>query len=1434
MLKFYFSLFVLLCSADSIFAQNPVITIDQLNPACLNTVYKIPVTIAGKFDTGNVFKVQIRENQYEPRIWEFPATLTDGKIEVIFTDPQLLTFSNLQLRILSTAPVAASEYAPYSFTIHSKGNISVSNFLSDTLNRYEPLNLSFSGESNSRGIVTLQDSTRFDFFGSANSPFLNFGHQLYPAGSGTYSIAHAENTCGVMTVSGQAKVVINQISVRTTQLTPLVLCPGSELKVNFTTDGTIPQSAKYKIRLLEVRIPNEMPQALKYELTATLRDGALYATIPDNLNITQSTYFYVNVLVNNPGIVGNYGNMNVLISPKPSAEVTSESVEVEMGNYVRIKVRYSGPSPSTINLTDGTEIVWTDIVSAYQEHELYRTPSKTTDYAVKSIESGCQQAKLPAKVMRVTVKPGFYLDQVNTDKNYCEGETVRLHFLSNVTVPASAVFTMEIGFNGKSVSVPVKRDGEFAEFKIPTFPDDPVLRNNRYKTFTFLLSSVNPGLKSFRIDGITIQGKPTIAWSKENTTVFPGPVHAKPTFWFFGGGPYDVTFKNEKKDRYIIYQEWATAQFYVPASGSFGIKSISNSCFSNEDLPGLNLKIENPASAVPVISAITNKFNICHTDSLEIDINVAGKFEPGNVFEIQMTDGVSFYTFTTFAKVSGSGKIKIKIPEEGTYKISTGTTEIGLRVASTNPVIYSETFGVSLNYPLYSVSLGYSDRVDKGQEMPNMAQINYLGSLPSSLVYSDDKTDHTVPLQGNGYYASFPLNSVPGKNTYTLKTITSVCGTQDLNLPMSVLVLPYRIRISYMYGYPFICAGNTITIPFSIWDAEPVAASFSLQIQKTGGEYIEIGKGTSMKEISGTIPADFPAGNYYNLRIISNEGVISNSMSAQIGAAPTATISVKDQNGTGPVTVNAGQSVFIQINLTGSLPQWVVADGLYDYNRESSPINYSVSPNTSGEFVIKSVRNACGYGTFTGSVAVKVLPTLTADISNYIQCVDSPVLLNYNLKGNFDLGDDYIRFDLIDHGTQKKYSLDSTRISADAKLIKIPETVPGGNYTLVTSVKKYGLKIDNFIQLMTTPNVALLGTTVINQGEQTNLLIKSNGFINSQPVSYKLSNGYAGQFSDVNPEGAFITVAPAVTSEYTITSVYNQCGTGTFSGKAIVVVNPFSEKSLTVTNWKSAHSLAALCTRDSIQVYFNITGKFSNENRFTVQLSDSTGQNFQSIPTSGNSSPLVAVIPGTIPRGSGYRLKVIASDAETASGTFKNPLDLRMKASARFASEIINYQPDTNPKAIVLLEGDSPYNYVYGTDLVRDNKYTELAVDSLILYQASPSLYYKLFSVQNVCGIGTIGNPSTVRVELITGIEEPVNQMQITVMPNPTSDFVTLKFSAAGPRKASIYSVDGKLWLNKSVTRSEEKINLQGLPLGIFILSIDFGSYKKSFKIIKQ
>jgi hypothetical protein len=1434
MFKFYFSLFVLLYSVDSIFAQSPVIKIDELSPACLNTVYKIPVTITGKFEANNYFKVQLRKNQYEPEIGEFPATLSNGKIEVIFTDPHLLTFSNLQLRVLSSAPVTASEYSTYSFTINSKGNISVSNFLSDTLNRYEPLRLSFSGESNSRGFVTLLDSTRLDFFGSADLPSFNFQRQLYPAGSGTYSIAHAENTCGAMTIGGQARAVINQVSVRTTQLTPLVLCPGSALKVNFTTDGTLPQSAKYRIRLLEVRIPDEMPRALKYELPATLRDGALFATIPDHLNITGSTYFYVNVLVNNPGIVGNYGDMNVLISPKPTAEVISESMEVEMGNYVGIKVRYSGPSPYKINLTDGTEIVRTDIPSAYHDHEFYRTPSKTTDYAVKSIESGCQQAQLPAKVMHVTVKPGFYLDQVDRVKNYCEGETVRLHFLSNVVVPSSAVFTMEIGVNGKSVSVPVKRDGEFVEFKIPAFSDDQMWINTR-KTFTFLLSSVNPSLKSFEINGITIQGKPTIEWAKENTTRFPGPVHTKPNFWFFGGGPYDIIYRNGQKDRYNVYQEYNAAQFYVPASGSFGIKSIRNSCFLNEDLPLLNLEIENPASAAPVISAIANNYDICHTDSLEIDINVSGKFEPGNVFEIQMTDGVSFDKYTTFAKVSGSGKIKIRIPEEGTYKISTGTTQISLRIASTNPIIYSETFGVSLNYPLYGISLGYSDRVDKDQEMPNTALINYLGSLPSSLVYADGKSDHTVSLQGNGYNATFPLNSAPGKNTYLLKTITSVCGTQDLNLPMSVLVLPYRIRISYMYSNPFICAGRTITIPFSIWDAEPVAAGFSLQIQKVdGGEYIEIGKGTSMKEISGTIPADFPAGNYYNLRIVSNEGVISNTMSANIGVAPTATISIKDQTGASGVGVSAGQSVYIQINLTGSLPQWVVADGLYEFNRESSPFTYSVSPARSGEYVIKSVRNACGFGTFTGSIAIKVLPTLTADISNYIQCADSPVPVNYSLKGDFDLGDDYIRFDLIDQKTEKKYSLDSTRISGSSTLLAIPATVPGGNYTLVTSVKKYGLKIDNFIQLVTRPNVTLVGTTVINPGEQTNLLIRSNGFIGAQPVFYKLSNGYSGQFSEINTEGTFVTVAPVVTSEYTLTSVYNQCGSGTFSGKAIVEVNPASERSVNVTNWKSVRSLTALCAQDTIQVNFTFAGKFSGENKFTVQLSDSTGQNFRNIPTTGNSSPLIAVIPDTTPRGSGYRLKVIASDPGTASGAFKNPVNLKMKASARFASETINYQPETNPKATVILEGDSPYNYVYGTDLLRQSKSTELSIDPLILDQASPSVYYKLFSVQNVCGVGTIGNPSTVRVELITGIEEPVSQMQITVMPNPTSDFVTLKFSAAGPRKASIFGVDGKLWFNKSLTRSEEKIDLQGFPLGLFILSIDFGSYKKSFKIIRQ
>ena len=112
-----------------------------------------------------------------------------------------------------------------------------------------------------------------------------------------------------------------------------------------------------------------------------------------------------------------------------------------------------------------------------------------------------------------------------------------------------------------------------------------------------------------------------------------------------------------------------------------------------------------------------------------------------------------------------------------------------------------------------------------------------------------------------------------------------------------------------------------------------------------------------------------------------------------------------------------------------------------------------------------------------------------------------------------------------------------------------------------------------------------------------------------------------------------------------------------------VEVNPVSERAVTVTGWDPFEG-SAFCIGEAILVNYTTKGTFSATNTMTVQLSDTTGRNFKSIVTSGNSSPLKAAVPADLFPGKKYRIRVVASDPGTGSGAYEYPLSPGTRADS--------------------------------------------------------------------------------------------------------------------------------------------------------------------------
>ena len=93
----------------------------------------------------------------------------------------------------------------------------------------------------------------------------------------------------------------------------------------------------------------------------------------------------------------------------------------------------------------------------------------------------------------------------------------------------------------------------------------------------------------------------------------------------------------------------------------------------------------------------------------------------------------------------------------------------------------------------------------------------------------------------------------------------------------------------------------------------------------------------------------------------------------------------------------------------------------------------------------------------------------------------------------------------------------------------------------------------------------------------------------------------------------------------------------------------------------------------------------------------------------------------------------------------------------------------------------------------------------------------------------------------VIGIKEAkINNPEISVFPNPTNDFLTLKIDVSTPLNIrflyyQIYDINGKLLESKKLADYETTISTANLVSGIYFLKItDENKEIKTFKIVKN
>ncbi|ADB39506.1 T9SS type A sorting domain-containing protein [Spirosoma linguale] len=1393
-LRVYFTVFITLI-VTTVTAQK--INVDYLSgPICIKTPVTIPFTVSGRFGTDNLFRVQIRNAYNSQLVYTSEGVVASPARVQIPTDlPYYYDSGRYQVRIISSNPYAESAWTNLP-AVQETAVVTMAPLSFSMVNPNQAVTLRYVVQGSSPVSVTLTDGTRHELEGCCNNQFENYG-LIYPEKTAAYAIASVRNVCGVGKGQGSSMLTVNPIATKTMSVTPSRICSGNYIYVAYSkSGGAFAADNKFKVRLITYNpFAYDQPGGKYYDFDGEESNGTVRAFIPDSFVGGYS--FYVQVLTTNPVTVSDPSTGGVSINPPATAELVTASPVINYGQQQTLAVQVTGRGPYQVVLNDSLQIPIDDYSEGSGFGSIQVKPRQTTTYRITGFQTTCGLSPAKASSTIVTVRPGVAIDSLPgsgfTRGPVCEGALLKLPVSMNFAPQAATRFFVDFRYQEKTLaSAPATlENGKVLALVVPVLPTD-TSNFNGIRQYSVRIRTAAPetegGAELNQVLVVVRKPNPIFAtYTRQITLDKPGL--AAVTIRNLGGGPTEINFSNGTVlSSSCFYCDEVSTGLFASQTTTFRINYAQNAC-GRIDNPPTEAKVTVKSASPVGIEIDSVQQNRCNSDSILVYFRTKGTFDAGNEFRIQSaSSSLGEGWGWTEGLVVGRGTrspIRIKLGEDSK-----------IRINAMSPVVVSNEFRVAVNqkptadlkapdginhYHLYgsepnTIPAGSSVTLD----------VNYLrGTGPFRTVYTDGKTDFVNPSG-----TSVVVKPV-GPTTYRLKAIANACGQGEVNTRgVTFVPMPYRIEVAVRpssdpYYFSF-CTGSSWSLPFITNPTAPAGTVFTLQLASRKDSLFTDIATTKTPWMLIPVPASLTAGDYY-LRIIDKStGARTASLPVQVLQPPTATLLPVE-----PVsaTLSPGNSASLRVNLTGSSPWQVFFSDKAWASFYGSPGVREIQPQSGRTYTLQTVTNVCGYGTASGEATVWVKPQLrlALDSNGGAVCVGSSAAFQVLTSGDFPPNTS-LGFSLVNTESMTETNLGTNAIGVTRVSLKLPADLPPGSYLARVTASDGTQASSQPFTVSVPPAYTLMGSTTINAGQSTYLTLRrTTPAGGTDIVRYVLSDGYQ-ETVVVDGARAFIQVTPTETTTYTLATLTNGCGVGQGTGSAVVVVNPLQEKMVSVTNMRAGQ----LCSGSSFSVTYSSTGAFSASNKFTVQLSDSTGGNFQSLPTTGTVSPLVVIIPTTTPVGFGYRLRIVASDPNTASGASPYAYRVATGATAAFDSTTYYLRPNTTVQLKVRFTGDGPWYYTISSNQNSSVFYATKNPAIVDLRPIQPTTY-QLINVSNGCGMGRVVDPSTARVELVTATEAG-ELPEVTFYPNPASDriWVNLK-NIPKPVNLSLIDLNGRV-----------------------------------------
>lgn len=414
-------------------------------------------------------------------------------------------------------------------------------------------------------------------------------------------------------------------------------------------------------------------------------------------------------------------------------------------------------------------------------------------------------------------------------------------------------------------------------------------------------------------------------------------------------------------DSTTVYQTMSNPHYLIVKPRdvkAYKILGISNACGSGTMSGEAIVNVNNNPEPKLELKEVDKIAKLCSGIPFQVPFNATGKYKDGNKFVVQIADRTG--AFKTISAPDTTGYIMTEIP--ATYKPG----EYKLRVTSSAPYLVSQTTNVSIVSP--TVTVLQKDSLRLGENETGELTLKFTGGGPWFVLLSDGTYENNIQE------SPYKIKVKPFYDTnYQITSAGGLCGVGKFSgtAKVSVKSPPASITLEKL-PQNMVCAGSTIDIPYKTEGRYNAGNKFVVQITDKSGRFVSLPTTvtpTSMKvKIAGVAVGDTI--RTQKIRIISSSPAVSSAIEEIDVIAPDR--AVGEVSGRG--TVTAGRSTRIQLKFKNGLPPWsfTLSDGTAINGTFLNPYLISVSPTTTTEYKISSLKSGCGTGSGKGSAIVTV------------------------------------------------------------------------------------------------------------------------------------------------------------------------------------------------------------------------------------------------------------------------------------------------------------------------------------------------------------------------------------------------------------------------------------------------------------------------------